>query len=47
VDGIACELAAPEVLDDDEDLLCAKAPLPAWRASIPAAMIARRTALLI
>ncbi len=32
-DGVACELAVPELLED--------------RASIPAAMIARRTALLI
>ncbi len=47
-DGVACELAVPELLEDeDEDLLCAKAPLLACRASIPAAMIARRTALLI
>jgi hypothetical protein len=47
-DGMACEPVAPEVLDDeDKDLFCAKAPLLACRASIPAAMMATRTALLI
>jgi hypothetical protein len=47
-DGMACEPVAPEVLDDeDEDLFCAKAPLLACRASIPAAMMATRTHLPI
>ena len=45
-DGMACELVAPELLDDD-DLFCAKAPLLACRASIPRAMMATRTSLLI
>jgi hypothetical protein len=45
-DGMACELVAPGLVDDD-DLFCAKAPLLAWRASIPAAMMATRTTLLI
>jgi hypothetical protein len=35
------------VLDDDEDLFGAKALLLACRASIPAAMMAMRTTLLI
>jgi hypothetical protein len=47
-DGMACELVAPELLDDeDEDLFCAKAAPPACKASMPAAMIAMRITLLI
>ena len=46
-DGMACELVAPELLDDEEDLFCAKALLPACRASIPMAMMATRATLFI
>jgi hypothetical protein len=46
-DGMAWELAAPELVDDDdEDLFWAKAP-PGCSASIATAMIATHPALLI